>query len=255
VLHDKDIKAAALLDHMPAIAKMESIRGILNCGHELLFSFGAVRTSYHFTPPFASQKGKHVYISTTNFPDAWMELYRNPDFRLNDPVSDYIMQRGEIMIVEDAIAEQSLQDGQLDFVEKLRSMRLNHAFGVPLFGPNGRNAYATVGFDRPLHAEQDMYLSSLVMASSNACFRRINQLIIKRMRQEVTLSIREQEVLNAMCAGLSNRQIAEKSGIAPATVDTYVRRLFFKLDVNDRTSAILKALTLGLTTLNTSHNY
>jgi DNA-binding CsgD family transcriptional regulator len=250
MLNDREHSAARVLQQMETIAQFDRVSDILTHTHDVLFSFGAVRTSYHFTPPFGSQKGRNVYISSTNFPESWMELYRDPDFRQHDPVSDFIMERGEICIIEEAIAVQDLTDGQATFVEKLRSERLNHGFGVPLYGPNGRNGYATVGFDRPLDIVHDAELALLVSASCNASFRRVSQLTLERVKEGISLSKREQDVLDAMCTGRSNRQIAEKIAISQATVDTYVRRLFVKLDVNDRTHAILKALTLRLATIN-----
>ena len=44
----------------------------------------------------------------------------------------------------------------------------------------------------------------------------------------------------------SSGDIATILDIGPATVDTYVRRLYAKLDVNDRISAVLKGVRFGL---------
>ncbi len=242
-------RALDTLGRYNAINRMTRIRDILAHAHQIMVDLGASRTSFHFTPPFASQKGRDVYVGAANYPASWMALYNDPEFRRHDPVSDYVMQKGQIMIFEDVIAQQRLTAGQQDFVDRLRAAKLNHGFGLPLYGPNGRSAYVTVGFDRPLHAEIDHQLSVMVLALAILAYGRIMQIILERARSAVSLSRREQAVLNAMCAGLSNRQISDVLGISPATVDTYVRRVFAKLDVNDRTYAILKALTLGLTTL------
>lgn len=49
------------------------------------------------------------------------------------------------------------------------------------------------------------------------------------------LSPREQQVLDLLSQGCSNKEIAERLGIAAPTVSQYVHALFFKLGVNNRT--------------------
>ncbi|RKT89143.1 regulatory protein, luxR family [Saccharopolyspora antimicrobica] len=56
------------------------------------------------------------------------------------------------------------------------------------------------------------------------------------------LTKREEEVLGQLMRGLSNREIARTLGISERTVKNHLRNLFTKLDVGDRTSAVVKAL-------------
>ena len=60
------------------------------------------------------------------------------------------------------------------------------------------------------------------------------------------LTERELEVLGLMAEGLSNQQIATQLFIAVSTVKSYVNRIFGKLDVQSRTSAVAMARRLGL---------
>ncbi len=61
-----------------------------------------------------------------------------------------------------------------------------------------------------------------------------------------SLSLREQEVLALLALGLSNPEIAEELFLSVDTVKTYVRRVFSKLSVNNRTSAALLAADYDL---------
>jgi DNA-binding NarL/FixJ family response regulator len=63
---------------------------------------------------------------------------------------------------------------------------------------------------------------------------------------QAALTEREQEVLNALAQGLSNREIAEKLTITEGTVKNHVSSLIDKMGVRDRTQAILKGQELGL---------
>ncbi|MFI9404824.1 response regulator [Nocardia sp. NPDC052316] len=72
--------------------------------------------------------------------------------------------------------------------------------------------------------------------------------LVARIRRPapVTLSPREIDVLRAVADGLSNPEIGQRLTIAEATVKTHLLRIFAKLDVNDRTHAVVVALDRGL---------
>jgi DNA-binding CsgD family transcriptional regulator len=61
-----------------------------------------------------------------------------------------------------------------------------------------------------------------------------------------SLTKREREVLSWMAQGKSAGVIASILGVSEHTVDTLTRRVFHKLGVNDRISAVLKAVGAGL---------
>jgi LuxR family transcriptional regulator, maltose regulon positive regulatory protein len=60
------------------------------------------------------------------------------------------------------------------------------------------------------------------------------------------LSERELEVLVLLAAGKSNRQIASELFVALSTVKTHIKNIYGKLDVRNRTQAVLRAGELGL---------
>jgi LuxR family maltose regulon positive regulatory protein len=60
------------------------------------------------------------------------------------------------------------------------------------------------------------------------------------------LSQREQEVLQCIAAGLSNREIAETLVISPETVKKHTSNILGKLGVRSRTEAVARARNLDL---------
>ncbi|WNI34146.1 response regulator transcription factor [Streptomyces sp. ITFR-6] len=77
---------------------------------------------------------------------------------------------------------------------------------------------------------------------------RVAQRLVAKMRRPVpvTLTAREAEVLDAVADGLSNGEIGRRLFIGEATVKTHLLRIFAKLDVNDRTRAVVVAMNGGL---------
>jgi DNA-binding NarL/FixJ family response regulator len=59
------------------------------------------------------------------------------------------------------------------------------------------------------------------------------------------LSPREIEVLKLIALGKRNKEIGDTLGITQETVQTHIKRLFTKLDVHDRTAAVMVALSRG----------
>jgi len=60
------------------------------------------------------------------------------------------------------------------------------------------------------------------------------------------LTGRENEILQLIAAGLTNREIAQRLTVSPRTVDTHVERILSKLEVTSRTRAVATALRIGL---------
>jgi DNA-binding NarL/FixJ family response regulator len=60
------------------------------------------------------------------------------------------------------------------------------------------------------------------------------------------LTEREREVLGLIATGMSNREIAERLIISPATAKTHVSRILLKLDARDRAQLVVIAYQSGL---------
>jgi len=61
-----------------------------------------------------------------------------------------------------------------------------------------------------------------------------------------SLSTRERTIVLLMGHGLSNKRIARQLSIAPETVKSHAKRIFWKLTVSTRAQAVYRASELGL---------
>jgi ATP/maltotriose-dependent transcriptional regulator MalT len=68
----------------------------------------------------------------------------------------------------------------------------------------------------------------------------------EEMRYSGDLSARERTVVLLMGHGLSNKRIARQLSIAPETVKSHAKRIFWKLTVQTRAQAVYRASALGL---------
>jgi DNA-binding CsgD family transcriptional regulator len=64
--------------------------------------------------------------------------------------------------------------------------------------------------------------------------------------EQLGITPREMEILEAMAAGFSNREIAERLYVSENTVKTHAARLFGKLSARRRTQAVQLAKEAGL---------
>ena len=60
------------------------------------------------------------------------------------------------------------------------------------------------------------------------------------------LSDRESEVLEALCQGMSNKEMAEVLFVSPETIKSHVSTVIGKLGVKDRTQAVIFAIRSGM---------
>lgn len=63
---------------------------------------------------------------------------------------------------------------------------------------------------------------------------------------KIRLTPRENDVLMCLCRGQSNKDIARNLGLQDVTIKLHVRSICRKLDVTNRTQAVLKAFEIGL---------
>lgn len=74
-------------------------------------------------------------------------------------------------------------------------------------------------------------------------------------KNNITLSAREQQLLNLMCEGKMAKEMAYELDLSLNTIHYYTKRLMKKMDVNRTPDLIIKAMKMGLFTPNENQNY
>lgn len=217
---------------------------VLRLVRDICLKHEVIRMSYHVTPIFSEPTSVTTAVYAQGFSEEWLELYERADFRGADPIPGRVMQHGALMTWSDAMRTGENSAKNEAYFAAMREHGLEHGFGLPLFGPRGRDAYAAFDFGYPLD-EVDGDLVDTVRAVSQHAHQRIC-LLLENLDEAPRLSERELEVLRWAAQGKSMSAIATILDLSPDTVKTYAKRIYAKLDATDRVGAVVKALRLGL---------
>jgi DNA-binding CsgD family transcriptional regulator len=232
-------------DILTRTARQTSVERVIAVARAEAALLGVRSGSFHLTAPHASQVGTKVVIAAFGYKREWIAAYRDPQFRCHDPVPDHVMRSGQVMSYREALGQLNLKPAQAQFAEKLHAAGLTDAMALPVYGPFDFDTFATFSIGRAFTAE-DAGTINRIVAIVEIANRRIAQLVESTKPLASPLSERELEVLHWIGLSKSNGDIATILGLSPGSVDTYVRRLFAKLEVNDRIAAAVKGFRLGL---------
>ncbi len=227
------------------MSNQEDVGNTIQLCVDEIIRLGVKSGTYHIGAPHASQVGPNVFIAAFGFDEEWIRSYRKPQVRQHDPIPDYVMRVGSAMTYAEALEGLQLNEEQAAFMDSVRAAGYFDTMGIPAYGPYDFDSYVTISFGRPFSPEDEQVVDRVV-ALLEVCNRRIAQLLEGQNAAAIALSDREVAVLNWMGRAKSNGDIATILGIAPGTVDTYVRRLFSKLDTNNRVTAVIQGIRLGI---------
>lgn len=230
--------------HYDRIETLVDIGAVLTYLRDLAISSGVARMSYYVKPQFENAASVATSVFSYGYDPEWLALYDEQGFRLLDPIPDRVMEFGALMTWQDAMGWKPNTPEQETCFERMREFGLLHGFGLPLYGRNGRDAYAAFDFLRHVD-EVDPEAVGLIRSMAQAAHQRIS-IIVEYKYGGPLLSEREAEVLTWQARGKSNNSIATILDLSPDTVKTYSKRIYAKLEVTDRVGAVVKGLKLGL---------
>ena len=230
------------------IESWETLAGTLSALEEALRQLGVKAGAYFMTAPFHSQVSCKSVISHFGFPKDVMNEWLASKAFTNDPVPDFVEKAGEVMTWQQVIAQVKIPTEQKHYMKMLFEHGLRDSIIVPLFGPNQHDSIAICMFGDLLGDGNEDLIRNIVTALRRAHYK-ISLLIERDHSKKIKLSRRESEVLHWMARGKSNPDIATILGISAETVDTYARRLYPKLGVHDRVSAVFEGIARGLVLL------
>lgn len=180
----------------------------------------------------------------SGFPSQVVTRFVELGYGRHAPLIRVAMATGRPHLANDVAARHRLSRSEKTHREAIVQAGLGEALALPLYGPLGRDAVAILAQARDPERFDRALWPLLHMIAQRAHLRAFS--LSGQEPPPQSLSEREVEILRFVAQGKSNGVIADILSIAAGTVDTYLRRIFEKLDVADRTSAAVKGVSMGL---------
>ena len=199
---------------------------------------------FHYPPVGAHDFDGQIRVGEFGYPDAWRKTYLEEKLYLSDPLARRAASFTRPYFWSEVPALPNLTEDELEYIKRVSALNLGEGLGIPLFGPAGRNGYAALGFGNNGRPPPDQILE--LQAGAQMGHLAYCRLLLRDLPNGTNLSTREREILRWVARGRTNSQIAEVLHLSRNTVETYIRRCFEKLDVNDRVSAALRGIALGM---------
>lgn len=207
--------------------------------------FGGVCYFAYGAAERGASPGIAVQTFTHGFSPLVVESYLKSDFTRLDIVPRLSLAHGRPLRWREAWEAADASEEERKFLDLMRAVELGDGIGLPCYGPQNRNGYVGIGNMTAEAAVDEVSVREMHIAAQ-AAHLRICDLTPNLPQLDRGLSGRELEILEWVARGKSNSVIAEILNISVGSVDTYLRRLYEKLGVSDRTSAAVRGVGMGL---------
>lgn len=207
--------------------------------------FDVTRVTAVHLPPVGAPDANRSRVRSIGYPEDWIFKYVG-HLHEDDPMPSQANAQAKPFRWSEIASLRELTDAQTSFLIAFDAVNEGRdGLAVPVFGPNGRNGYLGLAFpERGQEPSPEvLHILQVSVQYAHQCFC---GLIVLDLPDHPALSPREIEVLNWMAQGKSNSVIADIVGVRANTVDTHIRRIFAKLGVTDRVSAVLAGLGEGI---------
>lgn len=172
----------------------------------------------------------------TNWPKAWLALYLERDFLRKDPLPRWALISGLPVPWSRIKAGLRANDPGREVYAEAERWGYTEGLAIPLRSRSGALGLVSVGGDRgAILPEEETFLTIL----STAAFHKANDFCAGEARIAVPVfSRREQELLNLLRHGLTDREISDVLDISIDTVRTHIENAREKVGARSRTHLV-----------------
>ncbi len=238
-----------LQEHIARVKPITQTDMLWEVTRDFYYSHGARMIAYrHFIGRPEQEPREQMMFVSEGFPQDFIDRLFDERLILVNPIPELASRTADPFFWSDIPSMTELVDEEEAFLDVLAEMKIGDGLAIQVFGPMARNGIFNVGFGKTRPDLDMRVLKELQLAGqlSHLAFIRMTPDYIPPAHGAATMTEREREVLEWIARGKSNSVIADILGISVHTVDTHVRRIFRKLEVNDRTTAAVKGLGAGL---------
>ncbi|MEW5728484.1 MAG: LuxR family transcriptional regulator [Pseudomonadota bacterium] len=229
---------------------IDDVAGCKSLLAETIEPLGIAHFAYHLVR-VAGLPGPLPYAIST-YPESWVQRYVAAGYLRDDPLIEELPNRRLPFLWSDIAAGDDLTPKQRKMFAEAREHGLINGLTVPIHAKNGE--FATVSFvpggsENAAQATIIYYrhlLHLLALYYHDHAVRILIESAMTPPRQKSLLSPREKEVLLWTARGKSNLDISTILGISEKGVEFHINSAKRKLQVFNRTHAVVKAIMLNM---------
>lgn len=200
-------------------------------------------TASFFLIPIAKSPSDDQTLTSIGFDRRWERAYRQTLYTI-DPLPKVAIKLRSPFRWGKIADLRRLSPNEQRYMTFLDKCGMGDGWAFPLVGCGVRFGLVGLGGHPDLDSVSNKSVIELSLMAQSA-FMQYCRIEFPNFSPENDLSARELDVLHWLTQGKSNNDIGSILSISPATVDTYVRRIFKKLKVTDRVSAAMSAVHRG----------
>ncbi|MEY2928272.1 MAG: hypothetical protein RL367_2749 [Pseudomonadota bacterium] len=213
----------------------------------LLRRLDGISLSYHVAPPFTSMSRS---LPTVVFASTRAFSFRNSTAetkRVVGAVHDMVLSQGKpVAYREIEKLVENIDPQLLERIQKqLKEIGIVDELMIPCYGHHGIDGCLCFSFPFAVDELDEKTKQFLEGSSQIAHQKLVSAYFSRSARLKTALSAREFEIISWIAKSKSSTDIATIMSISAATVETYIKRIFKKLNVNNRMSAVIAVLASG----------
>ncbi len=223
----------------------ENLDQILSVLQEQIRFFGFDTFTYWLRWP-TSDGQEPLFIST--YPEQFIERYISKGYQSHDMVGRFSQHSNTPFQWSSIEKRYPITKGQTLIFDDSVAMGMISGGSIPIHGPNQIEATFSVASDLQTKEFDDIFFKvrhELHIIATYA-HERILKLGLHESTQDLSLTIRETDVLTWVARGKTYWEIGQILGIKEDTVKKFMQRIFNLLNVSNNTHAVSKAIINGL---------
>jgi len=194
---------------------------------------------YMIYAPVSSHRDAMRHWSVTTYPPAWQDLYVGKNHLPRNPVRKQVLMTRRPFTWSSL--EAALPGSETELFHDCRNSGMRNGVVVPVHGPGGQAI--AVGF---ACQHEDAIAPATLPLLQLLALRLYHAQPEDAVDHLLRLTPREQELMLRVAEGHDNVRIADMLNISENSIEWHLKNIYRKLDVRNRTSAVVKSIKLGL---------